>query len=153
MSNSRGFSVRSLLAFMAIAAMFTASLAVPSVGWVVPITSLALCVVVFAVQRSIVSPSDRPFWLSFLAGVGFIFLMHVALEYGYQAQSLPDPFENFVAEHVWRAIHSGPLYSGLPEYQRFKAFVFCLQIISMIALPGVAAYAMTFFSCERGRTT
>jgi hypothetical protein len=149
LNNPAKISLRALFAATAITAMFTASLAVPSVVWVVPITSLALCVVVFAVQRSIVSPSDRPFWLSFLAGVGFIFLMHIALEYGYQAQSLSDPFENFVAEHVWRAIHGGPLYSGLPEYQRFKAFVFCLQIISMILLPAVAAYAMKFFSRER----
>ncbi|BBO32526.1 hypothetical protein [Lacipirellula parvula] len=141
MSQQAGFSVRSLLAFTAVAALFLGPVAAPSVSWVFPVATLAIGVVVFAMQWSVASPAARPLWLSFLVGVGFTFLLLFALHYGYQSQSLPEPFVSFVAEPVWRTVHDGPLYAGIDEYKRFKAYAFCLQIATMI-LPSLIAAAL-----------
>jgi hypothetical protein len=150
MSNSAKISLRGLFAATAIAAMFTASLAVPSVGgWITPMAFLALCIACYGIQRFITSPPTRTFWWSYLGGVIVLFFMRIWLYVGHQSPGITDFYRVFLAYPVWERFHGVVPDELTYDYRQFQAFSFCLQVISLVLLPAVAAFAMTFFSRER----
>src|SRR4051794_23098778 len=63
------FRLRSLLILIAFAAVILAALARPSTYWAVSLPVVAVVLCVCGVCRAVLLPTERAFWLSFLAGL------------------------------------------------------------------------------------
>jgi len=102
------FRLRNLLILIGVYAVALNALAYPSIYWIILLPVVALLLCAFGVSRAVTLPSERVFWLSFLAGllgygltiVGirvFVFIM----SYGSW-----DPAQNhFVEAKAWTALH------------------------------------------------
>lgn len=142
MSSKAGFSVQELFGIVTVAAVLFASLASPSAKWALPLAILSMGVVAYGIQRAVISPASRPFWLSYFGAL----LLFVAVMIGHRLTASVDPFTFHVSMPVWLAIHGDEPRGDQSRYETFLHFTFCLRLMLAIMLPAVIAYTATFFS-------
>jgi hypothetical protein len=133
--------VRSMLGVTTVAAIYIGALKAPGDGWVVPVVVVTLAIIAYGVQRIAISPSSRPFWLSYFACM----LSMAALLHLYASSETYDAFGYKIATAAWQTINGDS--SSRPEH--FQSFTFYLKVALATCVPFVVALAMTYFS--RGR--
>lgn len=136
-----GLNVRNLLAIIAIMAVFCSALAKPSMGWVVPLQTIAVFVLVYAAQRAYCSTEHRMFWVSYLVGVV------MAIGSMLVSRDIYESVEVIIIDHVWTELgHEERYENGGDE---FPAFMIALMLEYALAVPAVAAYSLQFVSHQR----
>jgi hypothetical protein len=144
MSKQAGFSVRTLLVITAISAVVIATAAVPSPRWVPVLTLGGAAVVAYGIQRAVISPASRPFWLSYFGALLFL----ATVLSSYHDVMTADSFGFYIAGPLWELFH-GEIHESNESYERFVNFAFYLRLTLAVSLPAVIAYAMTFVSRDR----
>lgn len=141
MGLSVGFNVRNLLAVIAIIAVFCSALARPSMGWVVPLQTIAVFVLVYAAQRAYCSIEHRMFWVSYLVGVV------MAVGGMLVNRDIYNSVEVVVIDHVWTELGHEERYED-GSYE-FPGFMMALMLGYILAVPAIAAYSLQFVSRNR----
>jgi hypothetical protein len=136
-----GLTLRNMLAIIAIVAVFCSALARPSMGWVVPLQTITVFVLVYAAQRAYCSIEYRMFWISYLVGV----VMAVASML--VTRDIYESVEVVVIDHVWTELGHEERYEN-GGYE-FPAFMIALMLEYALAVPAVAAYSLQFVSHKR----
>jgi len=144
MSSKAGFSVRTLLAITTVTTVIFAAFAAPSPRWVPLLTLGGMAVVAYGIQRIVIAPASRPFWLSYFCAMLFL----AAVLSGYHDVMTVDSFGFYIAGPLWELFH-GESQNSNQSYERYVNFAFYLRIILVIGAPAIVANAMTFFTRER----
>jgi hypothetical protein len=145
MSQPRRIGLRSLFALTAIAAICFGSLAAPSEAWVPILAMLALFLNAYGIQRVVISPASRPFWLSYYGGA----FLTVALVSAYSDSEQFDPFMTFIGPAIWHAIRDPFVSAAGGEMGLYQTFAFCLKIVMAIVLPAIPAFFTTYLTRDR----
>jgi len=110
-------------------------------GWVVPLQTIAVFVLVYAAQRAYCSIEHRMFWVSYLVGV----VMAVGTMLA--SRDIYESVEVIIIDHVWTEVgHERRYENGGDE---FPAFMIALMLEYALAVPAVAAYSLQFVSQKR----
>src|SRR4051812_23677418 len=106
------FRLRSLLILIAFAAVILAALARPSTYWAVSLPVVAVVLCVCGVCRAVLLPTERAFWLSFLAGL-FAYGSTVigARTFFSLYSNADDPMSSFVEQTTWQTLHGETSWS------------------------------------------
>jgi hypothetical protein len=148
------FRLRSLLIVFALVAVVLTALARPSTYWAVSLPVIASVLCVYGVCRAVVLPTERAFWLSFLAGLfaysATVIGVHYFFSFYSQAQ---DPIFEFVESATWRTLYGETSWSfqmtNIYMPQDYVSFVLWLHFAFAILLSAVAAYGVQLLTRVR----
>jgi hypothetical protein len=148
------FRLRSLLILIAVAAVVLAALARPSLYWAAPLPVVALVICVYGVCRAVLLPTEREFWLSFLAGLFAYGATVIGVRFFFSLYPhAQDPTSSFVEETAWQTLHGETSWSFqmsnvyLP--QDYVSFVLWLHFAFAILLSAITACVVQFLTRVR----
>lgn len=148
------FQLRRLLILIAVAAVVLAALARPSLYWasLLPVVALALCA--YGVCRAVLLPTERAFWLSFLAGLFAYGATVIGVRLFFFSYGNWDEKYNRVGEATaWEWLHGKVPWSfdfnNVYMPHDYVCFVLWLHFAFAILLSAAAAYAVQLLTRER----
>jgi hypothetical protein len=141
MDAGSNFGLRDLMLVTALAAFCFCVLFSPSAGWIGPLIFGVMVVIAVAVQRAIVSPANRPFWVSFLVGA-FAYVLLTGL---FDLFIEDDALTEYIGRPWWEKRYglSRP-YSSDPEFGAYVTFLFGLHIVFGASAAATAARVAQF---------
>jgi hypothetical protein len=148
------YQLRNLLILIAFAAVVLTALARPSIYWATPLPLIALAVCVYGVCRAVLRPTQRAFWLSFLAGLFAYGATVIGVRlFFFSYGDWDDKTERFVEATAWQLLHGEVPWSfrftNVYMPHDYVCFVLWLHFAFAILLSALAAYTVQYFTKER----
>jgi hypothetical protein len=152
------FRLRSLLILFALAAVVLTALARPSLYWAAPLPVVALVICVYGVCRAVLLPTERAFWLSFLAGLFAYGATVIGVRlFFFSYGDWDDKTERFAEATAWQLLHGEVpwsfQFSNVYMPHDYISFVLWLHFAFAILLSAVAAYAVQLLIRVRDQRT
>ena len=148
------FRLRSLLMLIAVSALVLAALARPSIYWAAPLPVVALVLCVHGVCRAVLLPTERAFWLSFLAGLFAYGATVIGVRlFFFSYGDWDDKTERVAEATVWELLHGEVPWSfnfnNVYMPHEYVSFVLCLHFAFAILLSAITAYVVQFLTRVR----
>jgi hypothetical protein len=148
------FRLRSLLILIAVAALVLAALARPSLYWAAPLPVVALVICVYGVCRAVLLPTERAFWLSFLAGLCAYGATVIGVRlFFFSFGGWDQKEERFGEATAWQLLHGDVPwifdFKNVYMLHDYVSFVLWLHFAFSILLSAITAYVVQFLTRVR----